>query len=143
MKGKGFWKQQGREGPGKERRRMLDVAAQEKTRMKRNCVHRADELIYMKGTICPGDKTKVGVGEGDSECHQLQRKEVAEKGIKITANNICTSKSTWRLSSPYVSPCPQGVTMDTSVLRKQHDLHTLLALGKWLWTYPSSCKAIT
>lgn len=44
---------------------MLDAGTQaEKTRTRRKCAPREDRLIYMKGIIFPGDKTKVRVWEG-------------------------------------------------------------------------------
>lgn len=59
----GSWKQAGRGGPAEGRGRMSDVGAQGgMTGMRKKCAQRVDGLIYMKGIICPADKTKVGVG---------------------------------------------------------------------------------
>lgn len=117
---------------------MLDVGIQaEKTRTRKKCAHRVDALTFMRGIICPVDETKFGGWEGNSECPQPQRKEMAEKGIKITANNTGTSKKAWRYQTHACLQHPYSVTMDTLVLRQQRDLHTSLGLGKQLRTYAS------
>ena len=83
--------------------------------------------LYERNNLPSGQDQSRGL-RGNSECSQLQRKRVAENGIKITANNIGTYKRAWRYQAYARLQHPHRVTMDTLILRKQCDLHVFLGL---------------
>lgn len=95
---------------------------EEKVRAQRGQIN-----LYERNNLPSGQDQSRGLG-GNSEYSQSQRKKVAEKGIKLTANNIDTYKRAWRYQTYVCLQHPHGVTMDTLVLRKQCDLHIFLGL---------------
>lgn len=140
VKRESFWTQQGREGAAKERGRMSGDgwSTGRRDRDKKRALHNVHGFISIKEKKPPSRwDHRWGLGE-NSERAGVKERKWQRRAQRSLPPALVSSRRAGRFQTHVGLHHPQGITMDTSVLKEQHDLHTLPILSKELWNKPSS-----